>query len=332
MRWNRVVLTGSAAVGAAAAYNHLVSRDAAPLENPFPGDERTFGWRGHRIVYTRAGQGPPLLLLHGIHVAAWSYEWRRIADRLAVRHTVFAPDLLGFGRSDRPAARYTPRLYTALIADFAEQVIGVPCALVATSLSAAYAMLVGAQAPARFPALVLIGPSGLAQSSGAAPRLAAATRMAMETPVVGTTLFNGLVSRPRIQRLLERSYADDTQVTDAMVTAYFDAAHQPGAKHAPAALFAGELDADVRQALRRLAQPALLVWGQRAVAVPVEQAHAFLSLRPSFELAVLPEAGDLPHDERPAEFAEVALPFLAHAGWDAEVAAAAAIEGSSPGR
>ncbi|HVE77532.1 MAG TPA: alpha/beta fold hydrolase [Gemmatimonadaceae bacterium] len=324
MRWNRVVLTGGAALGAAAAYNHLLTRDAAPLENPLPGDDESFAWRGHRVAYTRVGDGPALLLVHGIHPAAWSFEWRRAITRLAARHTVYAPDLLGFGRSDRPAIRYTPRLYTALIADFAEQVIGTPCALVATALSAAYAILVGAQAPARFPALVLIGPTGGEPPRTGGPALAGAARLAIETPVVGTTLFNGLVSRPRLRRFLERSYADDSRVSEAMVSAYFSAAHQPGARHAPAAFLTGHLDADVRQAVRRLTQPALLVWGARAVASPVEHAQAFLSLQPAFELTILPEAGDLPHDERPAEFADAALGFLAGAGWEAEASTGSA--------
>src|SRR5215213_11699386 len=116
MRWRKAVISGGAALGLAATLNALIGGSVDPLDNPIGGDEGWFHWRGHRIAFTKRGAGPPLLLVHGIYATASSFEWRFNVDELAREHTVYTIDLLGFGRSDRPAVRYSARLYLALLA------------------------------------------------------------------------------------------------------------------------------------------------------------------------------------------------------------------------
>ena len=310
--WRRWVLSGGAALGAAAAWNALSGRRPRALDDATGGVARSFEWRGHRVAYTVSGSGSPVLLVHAIHAAAWGYEWRRVVGPLAREHTVYTIDLLGFGRSARPAVRYTPALYQALLLDFQRMVIGAPTALVASSLSAAYAIALGARDPGRFPALVLVAPTGLARLNQRRPRAADdLARLAVETPVAGTAIFNGMVTRGSLRRFLERCYADRERVTEDLVDAYHAAAHQPGAKHAPASFLSHQLDYDVREPLRRLASRTMIVWGERAREAPVEEVRAFLVARPDAEVVILENAGDLAHDERPAEFADVVTSFLA---------------------
>lgn len=300
--WRRLLISGGALFGAAAAYNFYARRGVDRLPNLIGGVEGGWSWRGRRIDFTQRGSGPALLLVHGIHAAAWSYEWRNNVDHLARTHTVYTIDLLGFGRSDRPAIKYGARLYIALISDFVAQVIGGPCVLVATSLSAAYAIILGARDPHRFPALALIQPTGLTRLNDDAGFGGDAGRLAIDSPVVGTAAFNALASRRSIRRYLELAYADNALVTDEMVDIAYDTAHQPGARHAPAAFIAGHLNIDVRRALRRLRQPSLLFWGEQAQLSPVEEIRGFRTLKQDFDVHMLSPAGDLPHDERPDEF------------------------------
>ena len=91
-------------------------------------------------------------------------------------------------------------------------------------------------------------------------------------------------------------------MTEDLVDIYYWTSHQLGARHAPAAFMSGNLNIDVRQALRRLTQPALLVWGEEGSITPIEEFRGFRAVKPDFELAVLTPAGDLPHDERPDDF------------------------------
>jgi pimeloyl-ACP methyl ester carboxylesterase len=313
MRWRNLLLGGGAAVGAAATYNALARRAVAPLANPLGGEEGTLEWRGHEVAYTVRGSGPPVLLVHSIHAAGWSYEWKDNVETLARQHTVYALDLLGFGRSSRPSIRYSARLYLSLISEFVEEVVGGPCALVASSLTAAYAIVLGARDPARFPAIVVVEPTGLVRLSDNAGAPGDVARLGIDSPVLGTAFFNGLVSRNSLRSFLKLIYHDNALVTDEMVDAYYAASHQPGAKHAPAAFVAQQLNIDVRHAVRRLTQPALLVWGEQARMEPIDEIRPFLTLHPDFETAIFDPSGDLPHSERAPEFNEIVLGFLARA-------------------
>ena len=301
-RWRKILLSGGALVGPAAAYNAFARKSVDKLTNLIGGEEGGFEWRGRRIAFTRRGSGPPILLVHGIHAAAWSYEWHDNVEYLSRNNTVYTIDLLGFGRSDRPAIRYSARLYISLISDFVHQVVAQPCVLVASSLSGAYAIVLGARDPERFPAIALIAPTGLVRLNKTAGVTSEAGRLAVEAPIVGTAMFNALVSRRSLRYYLEKTYADNSIVTDDLVDIYYWASHQRGARHAPAAFLSGHLNIDVRHALRRLTQPALLVWGEEGSAAPIEEYRGFRAIKPDMELAVLTPAGDLPHDERPNDF------------------------------
>ncbi len=300
--WKKILLSGGAILGAAAAFNAFARKGVDQLTNLIGGEEGGFEWRDRRIAFTKRGEGPAVLLVHGIHPAAWSYEWRNNVDALAHGNTVYTIDLLGFGRSDRPAIRYSARLYISLISDFVSRVIDAPCVLVASSLSGAYAIVLAARDPHRFPAVALIAPSGLVRQNEPVGLGGEAGRLAVETPIAGTAMFNALVSRPSLRRSLRSSYANDALVTRELVEIYYATSHQRGARHAPAAFLSGHLNIDVRNALRRLTQPALLVWGEQGSIAPVEEFRGFRELKRDFEISVLSPAGDLPHDERAEDF------------------------------
>src|SRR5215210_9256795 len=278
--WRKILLSGGAILGAAAAYNAFARKGVDQLTNLIGGEEGGFEWRDRRVAFTKHGEGPAVLLIHGIHAAAWSYEWRSNVDHLALTNTVYTLDLLGFGRSDRPAIRYSARLYISLISDFVDQVIGDPCILVAASLSGAYAVVLGARDPQRFPAIALVAPSGLVRLNRAASIAGEAGQLAVDAPIVGTAMFNALVSRRSIRNFLEKAYADDSIVTNELVEIYYWTSHQRGARHAPAAFLSGHLDIDVRQALRRLTQPSLLIWGEEGAATPIEEFRGFRAIKP----------------------------------------------------
>lgn len=70
---------------------------------------------GHRVGYQMAGSGPPLVLLHGI--TSTSEAWREVMPRLAERHTVVAPDMIGHGRSAKPPGDYSLGAYAAGVRD-----------------------------------------------------------------------------------------------------------------------------------------------------------------------------------------------------------------------
>ena len=129
---------GLAAVGGVAAVNRTLSGRTEPLDPPLPGDHRTYRWRGLDVAYTEAGQenDETLVLLHGINAAGSSGEFRAVFDDLAADYHVVAPDLPGFGCSDRPSLQYSAALYEDFVADFLSE-YDTPAVLV-SSLTTAY--------------------------------------------------------------------------------------------------------------------------------------------------------------------------------------------------
>lgn len=309
MRWGKAAAAGGAALGAAALYNAASERTGGILVNQLGGEPGELLWRGHRVAYTRHGEGSPLLLVHGLHAGASSYEWRHNVESLAEHHTVFALDLLGFGRSARPALRYSPALYQAFLADVMSRLIGERCAVIASALAASHVIALAARDSRHIGALVLIGPVGMSliQAETAAQTAAA---LLLQAPIIGTSMYNGMTSPSNIRSFLERSYANDRVVSDALVEAYVTSARQPGGKHPISALVGGRLNVDVRNALRRMRQPTLLLWGDQARENPVQNAHAFRVLKPDAEWALISDAGDLPHAERSDATNTAILRFL----------------------
>jgi len=300
MQWRKAAAGGGAAVGAA-AYQNAAARGTEPLDNPLGGEAGELAWRGHRIAFTRQGTGTPVLLIHGLHPGASSLEWRHTVPALVDRHTVITVDLLGFGRSDRPAARYTPALYQALLGDVLTRIVRESCAVVASSLSAAHLIALAARDPRQIAVLALVAPTGVAHLRDPEPSESAATRLLLDAPLLGTTIYNRLTSPASMRRLLETAYADDRLVTPAMVDSFVRAARQHGGRHPIAALVSGTLNVDVRAALRRVRQPTLMLWGNLARQNPVEHAHAFRVIKRDLEFTLIQDAGDFPHDERPDE-------------------------------
>jgi len=309
MRWGKAAAAGGAALGAAALYNSAAVRDAGPLEYRLGGEPGDLLWRNHRVAYTRHGEGTPVLLVHGLHAGASSYEWRHNVEALARHHSVVALDLLGFGHSERPSLRYTPALYQALIADVIARVIHERCAVVSSSLSAAHMIALAARDSRHISALALIAPLGMSliQAETAGQTTAS---LLLQAPVVGTSLYNGMTSAAQLRAWLERGYANDRLVSDALVQAYVQSARQPGGKHAVGALVGGRLNVDVRNALRRMRQPTLLLWGDQARENPVQNAHAFRVLKPDAEWSLISDAGDFPHAEQADATNTAILRFL----------------------
>src|SRR5947207_3212334 len=122
-------------------------------------DEWEIELHGHRVIYRIAGDGPPVVLIHGMVNS--SKHWERVALRLADRYTVIAPDLLGHGDSAAVRGDYSLGAHAASIRDLLA-VIGIDRAtVVGHSLGGGVAMQFFYQFPQRVDRLVLVSSGGL---------------------------------------------------------------------------------------------------------------------------------------------------------------------------
>lgn len=305
--WQTAALAAGGATALIAAANWMIARASRPTSGPLEGDHGHYTWSHGTVAYTVKGVGEPLVLLHGIYVGASSYEFHRVFDHLAQDFRVYAPDLLGFGLSDRPPLVYTPALYDELIQDFLLQVVGAgdhPASVVASSLAAAFTIRAAAERPGLFARLALIEPTGIERLAEARESVGRTLALnLLRSPLLGQAIYNLIASRPSIRYYLRsQTYADPALVSDDVLDLYYTMAHQPGARFAPASFIAGMLNTPVSAAFTLLKQPILLCWGKDARFAPLETAGAFREANPRAELRVF-DCGGLPQVELPAELA-----------------------------
>lgn len=310
MRLRSVVAGLAGGVAATVAANRVLADRAGPLAPPLDGDHQTYRWRGFDVSYVEAGDpdAQDVVLLHGIHAAASAIEFRSIFGALAGRYHVVAPDLPGFGTSDRPAIVYDASLYEAFVREFLTSVVDSPV-VVASSLTGSFAAIAARDAPVE--QLVLVNPT---DETG---ERSVAVRELFRAPVLGQALFNLLVSYPSI-RYFDRdlAYYDPEAVSDAVVDYQWQTAHQPNARYAPASFVGGFLDPSepLTESLAALDAPVTLVWGREAnrpsLATGRELADAV-----DARLVVVDQSSLLVHDEHPNEFLDAiapSLPWLEH--------------------
>ena len=108
MKLRTALLAIGGICGGLALYNRRLERGGGQLPNRLGGVVRYYRWGGGDLAYSVAGEGEPLLLVHGVYAGASSFEFRKNFQEMSRSFRVYALDLLGCGMSERPSRRYEP--------------------------------------------------------------------------------------------------------------------------------------------------------------------------------------------------------------------------------
>jgi pimeloyl-ACP methyl ester carboxylesterase len=311
MRLRTALLTIGGISGGLALYNWRLERGGEQLPNRLGGEVRYYRWRGGELAYMVAGEGEPLLLVHGVYAGASSYEFRENFEELSKSFRVYALDLLGCGLSERPSRGYEAEDVALQVEDFVREEIGDSAHLVASSLSAALVVPALVRSPRLFQKVVLICPTGYGTLDRPSGRLGDVIYGLFLAPILGNTLYHAIVSEWGIRYYLgSMAYHDADLVTDELVEDYYSLSHQPGARYFPAAFVSGKLNLRVADLWARVPHRTLICWGLKARTVPVREAQRFVANNPRCEPRIFKDAALLPHDERARTFNEEAKTFL----------------------
>jgi pimeloyl-ACP methyl ester carboxylesterase len=269
---------------------------------------------GARMRYLRAGSGPPLILLHGL--LAYSFSWRYTMRSLAPYATMYAPDLLGAGFSDRPRGiDHSMRGTAGRVLRFVEKLGLSSFDLLGTSRGGAVAMAAAAEClttacGARLRRLVLVAPVNpySAHGSWLAPFLG--TRL-------GASLFrSGIERMPFLYPYLHaRLYAERDSIPPGSLEGYKAPLANPGLfEHALS--IARTWTADIRELRALLPKlspiPTLLIWGSKDPAVYVSSMEPLARHFGNVQRVIFPDVGHVPYEERPEEFNRELINFLTH--------------------
>ena len=267
-----------------------------------PEAARTVNAGGIQTHYLEAGSGEPVILLHGSGPGvSGRANWQHNIGALAQRFHVLAPDIVGFGATERPDdIIYSLRTWTDHVWAFLEALGIGEVSIVGNSLGGRIALQMAADAPERIRRMVLMGAPGVGM-----------------TPTEGLAALRAYQPSPEAMRDLLRTYfaVDPTLITDELVEIRYQASIADGAFETYRAMFfdpkhkGSELGVTEEQA-RAVTTPTLLVHGREDKVVPLAVSVTMLGLLPNADLHVFSRCGHWTQIERADEFSAVVADFL----------------------
>jgi pimeloyl-ACP methyl ester carboxylesterase len=259
------------------------------------------------VRLVEAGEGAPLLLVHGY--LSSHLTWEEVLPPLAAGARVIAPDLPGFGESEKPSPARYGYGFDAFADTLADVIAALGLARVSVcghGLGGAVALTLAANYPALVERLVLVGPLVYSAKMGAMARIGA-------LPVVGAVAFKQMYGRAMFRRYFrELVYASD-EPPWARIDAHFEMFNVPAAREAAYATTLALLDRrPVVARVPRVAVPTLAVWGRGDRCAPLADGRRLARELRGARFEVL-ESGHAPHEECPDAFVRVTRRFFLEA-------------------
>src|SRR3954449_3543383 len=267
---------------------------------------------GHTVVYRTMGSGPPVVLIHGMVNS--SRHWRGVAERLAERHTVIAPDLVGHGDSATPRGDYSLGAHATVIRDLLSALGIGRATVVGHSFGGGVAMVFFWQYPHRVARL------GLVSSGGLGPEVSPLLR---SVALPGASALISLAGAERMTNGLDRAGAalrergSGLGVQLQAIARALRPLGGPGAREAFLHTLRAVIDARGQRvgASDRLylldAVPTLIAWGGRDRTIPIEHGRAAHAAVPHSRFVTLPGAAHFPHLEASGALAGALLEWIA---------------------
>ena len=263
-----------------------------------------------------AEEKPALLLVHGF--GASTDHWRHNIPALARTHEVHALDLLGFGRSAKPAGlTYGGALWRDQLRAYIRERIGRPTVIAGNSLGGFAALAAGAALGGDCAGVVLLNAAGpfsdeqrQPQGWGAIARQTIGMAL-LKSPVLQRLLFENMRRPASIRRTLRQVYIDATNVDEELVEAIRLPSCDPGAFGVFRTVFDIPRGQPLDELFAELSAPLLLLWGIRDPWINAAGRRAsFQRHAPEATTEVVLEAGHCPHDEVPEQVNAALLEWL----------------------
>jgi pimeloyl-ACP methyl ester carboxylesterase len=253
----------------------------------------------YKVRYAESGDGEKhVLLIHGLGGSAES--WINNIDFFARHLHVFAPDLLGFGKSDKPEIRYTMKTFTNFIDKFLDSIGIKKTHVIGSSMGGQIAAEYAISHPARVEKLVLIAPAGIPPKE-----FRGTDELRRYVKVLDAKNLND------IRKALTPVDANSHAITSAYVNSVYEYISMPRARHA----FLSSLQESTKASrlanrLKAIRAKTLVVWGKDDNLIPIKYCEPFISKMENCRLLLIERCGHRPHAEKPNVFNEAVIDFL----------------------
>lgn len=248
-----------------------------------------------RIRYLKSGSGKrTLVLVHGLGASA--ERWNSIIPRLADDFCVVAPDLIGFGYSDKPHANYTMDLFLDFMQKFLEMADVCKPTMIGASMGGQIAAEFASTHPRCVDKLVLVSPSGT---------------MNKPTPALDAYILASLYPNKHNATAAFEMMQPSGEINDEFIDSFVTRMKLPNAKLAFMSTVLGLSNTQLGEdKMGAISAPTLLVWGSNDAVIPIEHAYKFASMIQDCEFFRMEGYGHAPFAESPSVFVDRVHKFM----------------------
>jgi len=247
--------------------------------------------------YLSAGKGEPLVLLHG--AGGGAVLWGPVINLFSKHFHVIAPDVVGYGESDKPDAPYDKKFFSSWVCNFCNSLNMGKVNLLGSSQGGAIAIQFALDHPDRVKKLMLVGSAGLGAwgiSPGAMFKMAAA---------------NIFPTKRTVQKIVQYLvYKKENFPGDDGISYLLEVIRSPGGKLPFLNGKGRSVSPFSSEQLRQITHPALILWGGKDRILPVSHARKGQGKMPDAQLRIIPDAGHTPFIDLPEEFTNIILHFI----------------------
>lgn len=315
MSWKKNLTVATILAGTTTLGIHMINKAihlSATFDNLLGNSsENYYDWKFGRIFYKKKGTGKPVLLIHDLTTFSSADEWNEIINSLSSSRTVYAIDLLGCGRSDKPNLTYTNFMYVQMISDFIKNVIGDKTDVIVTGNSVSYILGSCHNESKLYDNLILINPADISELARIPSKRSKILTKLVLTPFIGTLLYNILVRKNVVERLFKEKYFfDKSKIQNSYIQTCYESAHRGNAesKYLFASICGNYLTANAGLYLQGLDNSIFILSG--STEKEREIAEEYKRTLPSIETVSINDVKHLPQLENPSALLEHVNVFL----------------------
>ena len=259
-------------------------------------DEKFVMINRNKIRYLEDGKSDRnLILLHGL--GGYAERWSNSMPFLAKKFHLFVPDMIGYGKSDKPTADYTPEYFVKFVFDFMDSLGIKNTSMIGTSLGGQVVIECAATQSPTIKKIVLISPAGIMRKS--TPELDAYTMAALYP------------TKESVKNAYQMMVGKDKQVSEISIERFLNNMSKPNAKMVFLSTLLGLKNApDIFEKLGKITVPTLLIWGKEDKLIPYEYSQQFVASINKCKFIPMEGCGHSPYVEDPEKLSELVIEFL----------------------
>lgn len=291
--------------------NRIINYTAGLKKLMLTNDGKYYSWKYGNIFYTKHGNGSPILLIHNLDSSSSSEEWTKIIKKFEKHYTVYAIDLLGCGRSEKPNITYTNYMYVQLINDFTSNIIKEKTTAISTGFSGSFTIMANTMNSDLFKKIIIINPENINNLLLSPTKEDNIYKFIMELPIIGTFIYNIYMHEKNINHIFEEKYYyKKSLISTKLEDTYFESAHigNGNGRYLLASKKSKYTNINISRALTDMDN--LYLIGSREDKHASEIIDGYTSFNKSIESAYISNSMYLPQLEIPEKLYEIIQMFL----------------------